>query len=247
MRRSDSSARQGVSSCKRASDARGSTAGTRALLVFAVGALLLRAGTASETGVCVKAIGDTLSGGHTCAIVVRQDLSPLRIMIVRMKPHRDFSSQGYCTRVPGSLRPWFDIRRAHELLRAFELMLHVVLAITCYGRHQNQPGMVVGNDASCEVAESMRATAVAHARNDPSTATGACSEQCKGPRNTLQAAAPELYPEVSRWMWILAGRTTGVSSAGVAAPTGSSGTETHRLAASEATVVSDLAMDLHLR
>ena len=41
-------------------------------------------------------------------------------------------------------------------------------------------------------------------------------------------------------------RTTGASSAGATTTAGSSGTATHRVAAPEPTVVTDLAMDLHL-
>jgi len=88
MRRSESSVRQG-NSCKSAMDARGKKAGTRAVLLFAMGALLLRGVTASETnnsslgcvegffrsgssgtGIYVKAI---ITGWlHTCAIMVRK-------------------------------------------------------------------------------------------------------------------------------------------------------------------------------
>ena len=96
MHRSDSSARRG-SARKKATDAsreglssgvvpggvfprgvslpvlpRGNTAGTRALLLVVVGALLLRGATASGTRGCVNA---TTSGvAHTCAIMVRKGL-----------------------------------------------------------------------------------------------------------------------------------------------------------------------------
>jgi len=68
-RRSNFSARKENAS-RSAKDARGKTAGTPVLLLFAVGVLLLRGVTASGTGVSVKAI--SLGEIHTCAIVVRK-------------------------------------------------------------------------------------------------------------------------------------------------------------------------------
>lgn len=58
------------SASESARDARGKTAGTRALLLLAVVALLLQGVTASEPAVCVKSI--TAGYQHTCSITVRK-------------------------------------------------------------------------------------------------------------------------------------------------------------------------------
>jgi hypothetical protein len=67
-RRASSAWRESAS--KSARDAGGKAAGSRALLLFAVGALLLRGVTASGTGVCVKTIAS--GGSNNCAILVRK-------------------------------------------------------------------------------------------------------------------------------------------------------------------------------
>ena len=64
---------------KIARGARGGKAGNRALLLFAVGALLPRGVPASEAGICMIAI--CLGSQHTCAKMVRQYSRPLRLVI----------------------------------------------------------------------------------------------------------------------------------------------------------------------
>jgi hypothetical protein len=94
------------SASKSARDAGGKAAGSRALLLFAVGALLLRGVTASGTGVCVKTIS---SGGiHNCAILVRKCASRLDfwVCICEMVPRS--ASQGQWQARPEWPPPGFD-------------------------------------------------------------------------------------------------------------------------------------------
>ena len=65
---------------KIARNPRGGNTGSRALLLFALGALLPRGVAASEAQICVKAI--TLGGYHTCANMVRKSPKPSRFLIV---------------------------------------------------------------------------------------------------------------------------------------------------------------------
>ena len=59
---------------------RGVKSGSRALLLFALVALLPRGVPASEAQMCVKAI--TLGWSHTCANMVRKSSKPSRFLIV---------------------------------------------------------------------------------------------------------------------------------------------------------------------
>jgi len=76
MRRSVSPTQQEGLRSKRARNAWGRAVGSRGLLLFAVGALLLRGVTASATGCFAKAIVTGTGMWHTCALMVRRSLEP---------------------------------------------------------------------------------------------------------------------------------------------------------------------------